>query len=108
MNMTREEGDATAASGREGFQVRLHDPVDAAKASIAKDVGYRGGPSFQIRAQRSNGYACADLSAEFEAVGDRLRRVVDAHVNPVHGIMLDARGERIAGDVKDAKRRVIQ
>jgi len=46
MNMAREEGDATAASGREGFQVRLYNPVDAAEASIPKDVCYRGCPFF--------------------------------------------------------------
>jgi len=108
MNMAREEGDATAASGREGFQVRLHNPVDAAEASIPKDVCYRGGPFVQIRAKRLNGDARADLSAEFEAVGDRLRWVVDAHVDPIHGIMIDARSERIAGDVKGAKRRVVE
>jgi len=39
---------------------RTEQTVDVAEASIPKDVGYRGWPLFQIRAQRSNGYACAD------------------------------------------------
>jgi hypothetical protein len=106
--MGRKAWEATAASCREGFQVGLHDPVDAAEASIPKEVCYRRWPFFQIGAKRLNGDARADLSAEFEAVGDGLRWVVDAHVDPFHVIMIDARGERIAGDVKGAKRGVIE
>jgi len=62
----------------------------------------------EIRAKCLNGYARADLPVEFEAVGDGLRRAVDADVNILHSVIPDDAGERIAGDAGDAKRGIAQ
>ena len=92
------------AASCQGFEVRAHDPCDAASVRSFDEPFNRTFAWTQVLAQRLDGDIETDLVSVLEAVGDCFLARSDANVHPFELVGLDAVGQGDAGEADDAER----
>src|SRR5436309_633532 len=95
-------GSAAEAASRDRVQIRLHDAADAADSREAGQIVCAAAVEAREIFQRFNGDVDADLVAELEAVGDGLRRAVDANSNSSNIVFLYAFAKARAGEMNES------